>query len=280
MARVPRPLARTGVTIRAIAENLREGSRLVADGRSLARWSVDTMRYRQLRVWDAGRDARRSIAVRGGLRLTYRLNRGDIRALAETWMARAYELPADVEIPRDGTIVDLGANIGLTALWLARRHTAAEVIAVEPSPANAELARMNLLGNGVRATVLEAAVGPVDGEASFVEDPESTGGRLAAAGRPVPMLSMPSVLSHLGDRRVDLLKLDIEGSEFGLLMDSPEWLDRVQHVVAELHPDAGDVEHLLAVLGRRGFRCRQLAGGAAYGPRGDEFMVCLDRPTP
>jgi FkbM family methyltransferase len=266
------------VTVRALADNLVGGWGLVADPRSFTRWAVDAVRYRQLRLWGWGRGRRRTIRVRQGVALTYRLDRGDIRVLAETWLSRAYELPPDVQIRPGATIVDLGANIGLTGLWLARRHACRALVAVEPSPANAELARLNLGANEVPAQVIEAAVGPADGVTRFSLDEESTLGHVAADGVEVRMVAMETVLARLDDgAAVDLLKMDIEGGEIALLGDGAPWLDRVGCIVAELHPDAGDVEELIGRLEARGFRYRRLVDEAAYGPRGTEFMACFDR---
>jgi tRNA1(Val) A37 N6-methylase TrmN6 len=67
----------------------------------------------------------------------YRLNKGDLHSIREVWFEEAYRLP--FEDP-SGTLLDLGANIGLTGVWLAKRYAIERVIAVEPDCDNAMLA--------------------------------------------------------------------------------------------------------------------------------------------
>src|SRR4051812_45309628 len=108
--------ARLGRSLRGIREELAGAWRLSADRRSFARWGFDVLAYRLLAFTDLGSRPRpRTIRLRGGLEGRYRLDRGDIRALAETFVLEAYALPDGAQ-PR--TIVDLGANIGLVSLWL------------------------------------------------------------------------------------------------------------------------------------------------------------------
>jgi FkbM family methyltransferase len=68
-------------------------------------------------------------------------------------------------------MIDAGANIGFSSVYLACRWGATRIVAVEPDPENAELLRRNLAQNGVEAEVIEAAVGAEDGEASFRAQP-------------------------------------------------------------------------------------------------------------
>ena len=64
--------------------------------------------------------------------------------------------------------------------------------------------------------------------------------------------------NFLSDRRemVHLLKMDIEGSEFGLFEDNPDWLNKILHIAMEVHPEFGDVSSLCEQIKRAGFRCK------------------------
>jgi FkbM family methyltransferase len=171
---------------------------------------VDTLLYRVLffvNLPGSGRERR--IRLRGGVEITYRLNRADLQAIREVWLDETYRLP--VGLGRIDTLVDLGANIGLTSLYLARRHGCSTILAVEPDPANARLARVNFKRNGLAGEVLEAAVAPEDGVVYFGADRNSLVGRVGPMGRQVRALSMHSVLRRVGGS-ADLVKMDIEGS--------------------------------------------------------------------
>lgn len=231
------------------------GYRLTADVPSFLRFASDVLLSRIARHVPAAAGlagSERTIRVQGGLQLRYRLNRGDMQSIREVWIDEAYRLPFDAA-PK--LIVDLGANIGLTSLWFAHRYGGTEIIAVEPSPDNARLARLNLEGNNVRAQVLEAAVGARDGTVYFQEDRDSNLGHVASSGRPVRQVSMDTVLRDLPpSAEVDLIKMDIEGGEGPLFEDNLGWLRRVRAIIAETHRDVIDHPALVRTLEAQGFR--------------------------
>jgi len=269
------PLARAAITLRGIADGLRDGLPVMADRRSQVRWATDVLRYRLLRLTDVGLDAERTIRLRTGETITYRLNRGDILAVQETFLNDAYDF-GDAVAHAD-TIVDLGANIGLTGVWLARRLGARIVVGVEANPANAALARRNYAQNDVTGVVLDAAIADRDGTAFFSDEKVATTGQLAASGRPVRTVSFDTVLAALGADRADLVKLDIEGGEGALLAGDPEWTARVGAIVAELHPDDADIPAVVATLRRAGFTYEAVDTHPAYGPHGTEYMAVFTR---
>jgi FkbM family methyltransferase len=226
--------------------------RIVGDLRSLIRLLVDILLFRVLGLFSIpGRNRDREIRLKDGTRIVYRLNRGDIQSIREVWMDEVYRLPSPI-LP--GVVIDLGANIGLTSLWLARRHAPTRVIAVEPSPQNARLVRLNLSRNGVPATVVEAAAGARDGTARFSASADSNQGQLGEDGEEVPVISMSTLLrEHAPGQSVALMKMDIEGGEQDLLSSNTEWLSRIPVVLAEFHPDRVDYPGLIGKLESAGF---------------------------
>lgn len=241
-------------TARGVVHELRGGFTLTADAPSFARFATDVLLSRLIRrVPLPNRNRDRMIRVRGGIELHYRLNRGDIQSIREVWIDECYRLPFDLAPNR---LIDLGANIGLTSLWFAHRY-GCTVIAVEPSPENARLARLNLEKNGVVAEVIEAAVGSHDGTALFEDAGDSNLGRLDATtgGRSVTVVSMDTLLQKLPlGAEVDLVKMDIEGGEGPLLQDNLEWLRRVRSIIAEFHPTLIDYPAVIKSIEGQGFR--------------------------
>jgi FkbM family methyltransferase len=248
-------LQRTREIASGVAHELRGGYRLAADPISFARFAADVFLSRLARkvpLPNQNRD--RMIRVKGGVKLHYRLNRGDMQSIREVWMDECYRLPFDLVPER---LVDLGANIGLTSLWFARRYGCASVVAVEPSPDNARLTRLNLEENQVRAEVIEAAVGPRDGTALFEDAGDSNMGHLNASGggRQVTVVSMETVLRKLpAGANADLVKMDIEGGEGPLLGENIGWLGRVRSIIAEFHPTVIDYPAVIKTIEGQGFR--------------------------
>lgn len=238
---------------RGIIRECLAARRRVIGGRSLFRYLADVFLYRALYFVELPRkDTRRTITLDGDVQITYRLNRGDIESIREVWVEEAYRLPVDLT---PDTVVDLGANIGLTALWYAKRYRPSRVICVEPVADNARLARENLSTNGVQAELLEAAVGPGDGRVAFHEARASNRGRMGQSGRRVRMVSMDTVLARIPeDVSIDLLKIDIEGAEEAVLKADLSWLRRVRSLIVEFHPEWVDQSELVRLLEERGFR--------------------------
>ncbi len=236
-----------------VAHELRGGWSLTADTRSFVRFASDVFLSRLgRRVPLPNRNQERTIRLRSGLDLHYRLNTGDMQSIREVWIDECYRLPFDLAPER---LVDLGANIGLTSLWFAHRYGCKVIIAVEPSPDNAQLVRRNLLGNNLQADIIEAAVGPSDGTAFFEDSADSNMGRVTGAGRAVPMVSMNTVLKKLpAGVDVDVVKMDIEGGEGPLLAGDLAWLGRVKSVIAEFHPEVIDYPAAIRHIEGQGFR--------------------------
>lgn len=259
-----------GVTqqARMIYADLAGAAHLAADAHSFLRLSVDFLLARVMRFVQLPLTGRlRSVRLRGGITLFYRLDRSDIYTIHEVWIEEIYRLPSNM---RPKVIVDLGANIGLTSLWLAARYGAARVIAVEPSTLNAHIARINLETNNIHADVLEAAVGAEDGTVLFDQGPGATNGRVVDYGDPskkgsstpaqtaVEMVSMATVLKLLPeDTSVDLLKIDIEGGEENLLSGDVSWLASVKTILAEFHPGLIDYPAVRKVILASGLQCVQ-----------------------
>lgn len=241
-------------------------ARIAADWRSAIRLGSDMLIYRTLRLMHCSSSRLREVRVPGAT-ICYRLNRGDIQTIREVWIKEAYRLPRHAK-PK--VVVDLGANIGMTSVFLARRHGAQHIIAVEPSPQNARLARMNLSVNGIDGSVIEAAVAANDGVGYFAAHSDSNLGQVASDGERVNLLSIDSVLAVSPTGRADLLKMDIEGGEAAVLEGDPSWLERVDSLIAEFHPDLVDCAALVGTIEAAGFR--HFSGGTIRpGPLTDYF---------
>lgn len=226
--------------------------RVGADVRSRYQLVTDVFLYRLLKLgWTGGKHKLRTIRTSGGTYLTYRLNRGDIQSIREVWYESVYRLPRHA---RNETFVDLGANIGLTSLWFRETYNPAFIVAVEPSKENARLVKLNFDENGIRGELVEAAVGSSDGVAKFRHEIDSNLGHIGERGEEVRMCSMNSVLGFLDEgASIDVLKVDIEGSEAELFSGDLSWLSRVSLILVEFHPNVVDRYALAKMIVDQGF---------------------------
>ena len=63
-----------------------------------------------------------------------------------------------------------------------------------------------------------------------------------ASGVKGPVTTIPAVLDQSGWPTIDLLKIDIEGSEKDLLGRNNAWLEKVKAIVLEIHPNTSEAE--------------------------------------
>lgn len=148
------------------------------------------------------------------------------------------------------TVFDLGANVGISAVYFQRSLPLAQIIAVEAEGSNYASLVKNLEQSGsVGVHPIHAAVWPRierlkidrqfgDGrEWAYRCLPDSA--ELGAAS--VATVTIRELRERFKADQVDLLKIDIEGGEFELFADAKltaETLEGVSVLVMELHGDS------------------------------------------
>lgn len=195
-------------------------------GNLLKRPASRTPHAYPVRLGDATRDLR------------LRTHGGDLFVFYEVLLDRCYRLPRAVPAPR--TIVDLGANVGLTTLFYAAEYPGARFVCVEPDPANAVLLRHNVRSLGSAAAVVEAAAAARPGPVFFRTGAGTWGGTVTEeedATSRIEATTLPELRRLYQLDHIDLLKVDIEGSEQALFADCSEWIDAVSTIIIELHGD-------------------------------------------
>jgi len=205
-----------------------------------------------------GRRALRTYRVRktrGWLCLQH--NTPDVLVLDEIFYQRLYEPPREVErvLPMPLRALDGGANIGMFGVWLLGRYPVSELLSFEPDVRNAQLLRRTIEANDAQRTwrMMEAAVGTAPGTVGFAGSDFATSHVVDNPDAP----RVPAVDFFEHARNADLVKLDIEGSEWEILSD-PRMADLpARAVVLEYHPERfgrGDTHDAArALLERAGF---------------------------
>ncbi|MBW4620828.1 MAG: FkbM family methyltransferase [Cyanosarcina radialis HA8281-LM2] len=250
-----------GEKLKRLLQNIKLSWQIADDFTSGLRLAADFILYHLLKFLPVSScDRERTVRCANGITLTYRLNRGDLQSIREVFLQESYRLPFSFQ-PR--SLVDLGANIGITSVWFSRHYPIQKLIAIEPNPANAEILRRNLLNNKINASVIEAAIGSTDRSIIFHLSGDSNQGTILAteeqnnrAGEmEVKMISMSTVLADLeSNEEIDLVKMDIEGGEEELLSANLSWLRRVKAIIAELHPPLIDYQKTIKIIEEKGFR--------------------------
>lgn len=172
--------------------------------------------------------------------ITLRPKSGDLFILYEVLAFGSYQIASDAVDPLEvRTIVDCGANIGLTALYLAERYPNARIFCVEPDPRNFALLLANTSVEPRITAIQAAVVGKSQGPIYLSQDRPAWGNSISATQSAqnsiaVDAITIGDIMAKYSVSRIDLLKVDIEGAEEGLFAH-PQFLGHVGFIVIELH---------------------------------------------
>jgi FkbM family methyltransferase len=189
--------------------------------------------------------------------LTLRTGRiGDLYILYEVLAFNAYRISPTLVAPdKVETIIDCGANIGMTSLYFASAYPTARIYSVEADPENFAILETNTIGEP-RIVPIHGCIVPIPQDTvSFNNQGPAWGRKLCGSyGIEVPAITLDALLAKHGIARVDLLKMDIEGAEREILATG-DYLGTVQHVVAELH-NHYSFSDFSAAVAKHGLRAR------------------------
>jgi FkbM family methyltransferase len=151
--------------------------------------------------------------------------------ISEELIAYGHWEPFETELvlrllPAGGVLVDCGANIGWYSLVAAA--TGHSVIAIEPEPGNLAVLDRNIERNGLadRVEVHACALAGHEGVGELELSADNQGDHRvsAAPGRDTVEIKLDRLDRIVGERRVDVIKVDTQGSEVGVLRGSSRLL--------------------------------------------------------
>jgi FkbM family methyltransferase len=145
-------------------------------------------------------------------------------------------------------IYDLGANVGVSSLFFASLYPQATIYGFEPLPENFEVCLLNYRGIRNSSQVFPWAVGSKSGLATFDCKNDSRGGRLKSTHQDpnlqtiaqiqVKIVSIVDLIGKEGLPPPDLLKIDVEGAEYDVLVGLADYADSVGSIYLETHGDS------------------------------------------
>jgi FkbM family methyltransferase len=232
---------------------------------------------------DAGSEAWRLFEFVGGFRC---YSHGSFEETTfiynETFLQEDY-MRCGVELSDGDCVFDVGANIGLFAIYANRRCKELRTFAFEPMEPTYQVLLQNLRLHGLEQVLaLPFGLGaPHDRTKEFTYYPNMPGNsttrpdtkaihrsgmqvthaawQVALAFESVsvtaPVRTLSSVIEEYDVRRIDLLKIDVEGGEEDVLAGiAPHHWERIRQIVLEVHGAAAYLAHITGLLGARGFR--------------------------
>lgn len=181
------------------------------------------------------------VKTRQGPRLHIRPRPSDDLSTAyQVYASDEYRVPKADAI-RFSTVVDLGVNVGYSCLFWLSQYGAVEIIGYEPDQDNLRMLYRNF---GVNKSLVSNKVRIVEGAAGT----RRSTGHLTGDGAGVCVLATTAdikqkdrkveiydIFEDLGEMRIDLFKMDIEGGEYDILSDPRFHTLNIRYLVMEWH---------------------------------------------
>lgn len=169
------------------------------------------------------------------INIAYPSNFVSLGLLWEIFVEEVYYLESSVE-----RIYDLGANIGLSAVYFHLLNPSAELVCIEPLEENLHILERNLHNNDIPARLIPAVVSNTEGQANlFFSDQSHALPSLyikQSKARKISVLPFDKIINGTGYG----LKIDIESAE-GSLIAFPSIIENSAWIVGELHY-SGDIK--------------------------------------
>lgn len=201
------------------------------------------------------------LKLKNKLQFFIRKNSNDSGILLEFFLHDPYKIVKSDIIKNSDVIVDIGANIGVFSVFASKK--AKMVYAIEPMPDNYLSLKKNIELNTIsNCKLFEAAISKSDGFASL-EISEDTAFHTLVGLNPnqstkkkidVVTFSLDSFIEKNKISKIDILKLDCEGSEYEILFNTSENTFKIiDRIVMECHPIPNygqkDLEELFKRMG-------------------------------
>lgn len=205
------------------------------------------------------------ISLRNGISIVSPPNEPLLHMFEEIWINRCYA-PGGLRLAPEATIIDVGANVGVFALWAASSNSRANIICLEPCPISWRFLVRNISRNhlGRVAAVQAACAGQSGTRMLYHRGPDvmntlytqdSHGSRFEPVGQ-TRVLTLDDLFDEFEVSSCGFLKLDCEGAEYEIIMEAGEGtLSRVARISMEYHVGLNQhkPDELAAFLAARGF---------------------------
>lgn len=161
-------------------------------------------------------------------------------------------------LPDKPYIIDCGANIGLSVIYIKQLYPNATIKAFEPDDMNYDLLSKNINSFGYKDVSLKKeAVWINDGFLDFSSD-GTMGSKIESTGHSVNTKKVKAIrLKEEITKKIDFLKLDIEGAEFAVIKDIKDNLHNVRNLFLEYHGNFSqnnELVELLTIVHETGFK--------------------------
>ncbi|HNW23588.1 MAG TPA: FkbM family methyltransferase [Candidatus Dojkabacteria bacterium] len=176
----------------------------------------------------------------------------------EIWNQEIYYFKTDTNCPY---IVDIGSHIGISIIYFKALYPNCKILAFEPNPISFEILKENIFNNGLEdIQLINKAISsdsPLkdfyidnskqnwESNSSFLKN--SWSGKESTKSIKVECTRLDEYIKDI--QKIDMLKIDTEGSEYEILNSHKNILNKVKNISVEYHPVKNSkIEKILIVL--------------------------------
>jgi FkbM family methyltransferase len=153
----------------------------------------------------------------------------------------------DQQLPENACILDCGAHIGLSVIFLKSICPSAKIICFEPDATNFNNLQKNILSHNLKdIDARKEAVWTESTELNFVQQGDMSSKIVETHANCVKVKAVR--LKDFMDKKIDFLKLDIEGAEYQVLKDISEKLINIDKMFIEYHGFFNQTNQLIDML--------------------------------
>lgn len=168
-----------------------------------------------------------------------------VHSVDELFKDELYKFVSDTENPY---IIDCGANIGLSIYYFKKLFPKSKILAFEPDEQI-----FNLLEKNVRdlenVIIEKKAVWTEDTSLEFYSEGALAGSLMTDFGKSDNKITIEAVdLKKYLNRKIDFLKIDIEGAENTVIFDIASHLHNVENLFLEYHGILSEPQNLGDIL--------------------------------
>lgn len=180
--------------------------------------------------------------LENGKAVPFAIPKSELFRLRNVFEAEEYAIPNSYKINKDSVIVDVGGNIGSFSLYARHWNKDCKIHVFEPNPQVFPLLEHNTKGIG-NITLNKVALGDKDGEINLYQHPGNTGCTSTtfqhekAEKVSVEVQTSGKALEALGVKKINVLKIDTEGAEVGILKGMQHLLPNTDIIMLEYHSE-------------------------------------------
>jgi FkbM family methyltransferase len=225
----------------------------------LVKYNKDWIRYAYYHYFPPPDQRLIGFRLRNGM--TVKIYAGGRFILNEIFLGKIYDVPG-LDFSKLRNVLDLGANVGVFAMYIASRARRATTHCVEPSADNFDTLVFNIQRNKLNAVCYNCAITAEPGFATLSTSGTSVEHAVVADAsssadsgiEQVRCMTLEDLFDHAKVEHFDYAKIDIEGSELEVLEATPDdLLSRIGALSIEWHHGRSELDALAERLRKLGF---------------------------